>query len=50
MLHFLEGCDQRVEVGPRIFVQQRLKLLPVLCDKLAERRHDLVGRKLTESR
>ena len=50
MLHFFEREDERLEVGVGIGVEQFIELLTVLCDKLAKRRQDLLGRKLVESR
>jgi len=50
VLHLLEWRDQRVEIRLGVAVEQGLKLLAVRCDKLAERRQDLLRRKLIESR
>ncbi len=50
MLHRLERGDQAVEVRGRRVAEQVSEILPVRCDKLADRGHDMLGSDVAESR
>ena len=43
MVDFLDGWKERVEIRLRIGVEQSVKLLPMRCDKLADRGNDVLG-------